>query len=101
MAFSLIVELPDIKPDWEALNSNLEKYSDVGIECFPIAIEEIFSQNYLGISIIASKITEDTVIALRQVILYLLDNGFKIFELYSSSEFSKANMNSLIRTFFS
>jgi hypothetical protein len=99
MAFNLLVELSLDTPDWTGLNKKLVEYSDMGIEFFPIPGIDVSSRNYLGMSVIGGEMTDERIIAFREVIFYLLEFGFPIFELYSSSQVSKENIDLLIRNF--
>jgi len=100
MASNLLVELPLNFSDWENLNLKLVKYSNFGIECFPMSSNEVFSRNYLGISVIGGKMAEDRINAFKEVILYLLECRYQVFELYSSSQFLTGNVDLLIKKFF-
>jgi hypothetical protein len=100
MAFNLLVELPLDFSDWEILNLKLGEYSNFGIECFPISNNEVFSGNYLGIAVIGGEMTADRINAFKEVILYLLECRYQVFELYSSSQFLIDNVEPLIKKFF-
>lgn len=100
MAFNLLVDLGTQTVDWVKLNLELKNQSNRIIEFFPIPHSLDTPKDYLGISIINSDFSDDKMKAIKAIILYLLKQGYKVFELYSSNEFLEENIHLLSNKFF-
>jgi len=99
MAFNLLIELPADTLDWEELNRKTALYSELGIECFPIADTRIFTKNYVGLSVLNYEMTPERINAFKEIMHYLLERGSEVFELYASSRVSSDNLDALIKKF--
>ena len=100
MSFSLLVYLGTQKTDWDKLNQELKSKSSEGIEVFPIPQFLDMPRDYLGVSIINSVYSEEKIFIIKIFITYLLQEGYKVFELYNSNEFTVENTDLLISKFF-
>jgi len=95
MAFELLVELGKEEVNWKRLNSDLKERAKGLIEFFPIPDYEGSGKKCLGISVAPSDMSQDKIHAFKETINFLLDNGHSIYELYSSQEFTKENVDDL------
>jgi hypothetical protein len=95
MALNFLVELKPEKVDWKGLCKSLTGRLSPSIEFFPIQYLGI-DKNYLGISVLNNSFLKNEVDFLRTVIIALLNEGHKIFELYGSNEFTTHNVDFLI-----
>src|SRR5262249_22654787 len=100
MAFSILVKLKE-GADWGAINAFLMRNSQGIMEFFPIAKLPFSSEEYLGISVLLRKAyQEEELDAFKRVMYFLLKNGGRVFELYSSTEFSVENISTLTDKYF-
>jgi len=95
MALSFLVELGNEKVDWKRLCKSVTRVPRMSIEFFPIPGWGI-DKNYLGISVLNNRFLQNEVGILQTSILTLLNEGHKIFELYSFNEFTDDNVEFLL-----
>ncbi len=100
MAFNLLVELGPNVADWRSISDAMRSFSANGIECFPIQATGI-EGNCLGLSFLGDNSSPDRIDAFIGSVLYLLNEGYRVFELYSSMQFSKENLTQLTEDFLS
>jgi len=101
MAFSILIETNLEHHSWVQLNSVLKLNANRYIEFFPITYFSSVNRNYIGMSILKKDDYADTIQFIERSIMYLLGEGCRVFELYSSLEFSEANCSLLLNKFFS
>jgi hypothetical protein len=100
MAFSILAELNQKNTDWKSINKELQEVSNGVVEFFPIPNFLNSGKEYIGISIPTRNFTMDDVEIIRKSIRYFLSGEHKVFELYSSSEFTVDNLETLTGKFF-
>ena len=101
MAFSILIEINLEHHSWVQLNSVLMANVDGYVEFFPITYLSGANKNYIGMSILRKDDYTDTMQHMKIDIMYLLSQGCRVWELYSSSEFNESNCSVLLDKFFS
>lgn len=99
MAFNVLIDFSVNKADWKSLNKKMQVVFNEYFEFFPIPsfLEE--KSNYLGVSILNKNIPKQQVENLKVVFRNLINNGYKIFELYGVSELTIENIDNVLNKY--
>ena len=97
MAFNLLIDLSDRKVNWKNVNQKLQVVINDYFEFFPIFDLPGDKKSYLGLSVLKKEIPKHQIETLKKVLKDLTtEEGYKIFELYSSNELTDSNIDILI-----
>jgi len=88
-----------IETDWGDLTRKIQVVFNEYFEFFPIPGFSEVRNNYLGISILNKNIPQQQAENLQVVFRSLMNDGYKIFELYGATELTKENIDSVLNKY--